>query len=392
MWMQLKRCPLALAVTSLCLIVQRNAHAEGSTTARASFETSGYQDTHSTGVVTPTLAGSVESPTEGWGVNGRYMVDMVSAASPDIVASASRRWFEVRHAGNLGFKYKPALTGIAAGVVTSYTPDYLALSGNATFTQDLDEKNLTLVLSYGFGRDLIGKTGTPLSQFSRQLISHSMSAAISRVLSPSTIFTLGADVVVERGDQSKPYRFIPLFSRENAAKIEPGTSADVVASLRNPERPLEQLPLARERYALTARLAVRPSTFTVRLEERVYLDSWGQKASTTDARILFDLGERVRFWPHVRANYQTAVNFWQRAYISGGANDIPKLRTGDRELGNLMSFGGGLGTRFALGSSGNPEGWGLALSGDAVWTHFFDALYTKSRIAVIGVVNIEAVF
>ncbi len=38
----------------------------------------------------------------GWSVDGRYLVDVVSAASVDIVSTASRRWEEVRHAGSLG--------------------------------------------------------------------------------------------------------------------------------------------------------------------------------------------------------------------------------------------------------------------------------------------------
>jgi Protein of unknown function (DUF3570) len=374
------------------LLSVRSAFAEGSVTSRVSFETTGYQDSHATGVVTPTVAARLDSPTAGWGLNGRYLVDVVSAASPDIVSTASRSWTEVRHAGSIGARYKPGLTGFALGGQASSTPDYLALTGSGTFTQDLDEKTMTLVLSYGFGRDLVGKTGTPLSVRSNQLITHSGSVALSRVLSTSAIFTLGLDVMVERGDQSKPYRFIPLFTAINAAKIQAGASPEDVAALRSAEKPNEQLPLARDRFAVTAKIAVRPGNYTFRLEERLYADSWGQKASTTDMRVLFDLSERVRFWPHVRANYQTAVSFWSRAYVSNGPGDIPKIRTGDRELGNLMSVNGGLGLRYALGAAGNIDTWGLTITGDGVWTEFFNALYTKRRFALMSVVNLEAVF
>jgi Protein of unknown function (DUF3570) len=387
--MQLGRAYLPALVL---LTVSRFGLAEGSVTSRVSLETSGYQDSHATGVVTPTIAAGLDSPTAGWGLNGRYMVDVVSAASPDIVSTASRRWIEVRHAGSLGARYKPGLTGVALGGQVSSTPDYLALSGSGTFTQDLDDKNMTLVLSYGFGRDLIGKTGTPLSVRSNQLITHSGSIALSRVLSPSAIFTLGLDFVAERGDQSKPYRFIPLFTAANAAKIQAGASPADVVALRSAERPNEQLPLARERFAVTAKIAVRPGDYTFRLEERLYGDSWGQKASTTDVRILFDLSDRVRFWPHIRANYQTAVSFWSRAYVSNGPGDIPKVRTGDRELGNLASVDGGLGLRYALGATGKVDAWGLTITGDGVWTEFFDALYTKRRFALMSVLNLEAVF
>src|SRR5438128_1952721 len=54
----------------------------------ASLEIGAYQDSNATSVLTPSVAARVENPTAGWGVNGRYLVDVVTAASPDIVATA----------------------------------------------------------------------------------------------------------------------------------------------------------------------------------------------------------------------------------------------------------------------------------------------------------------
>ena len=39
---------------------------------------------------------------------------------------------------------------------------------------------------------------------------------------------------------------------------------------------------------------------TIRVEERLYIDNWGLKASTTDVKYLIDLSERIRIWPHLR--------------------------------------------------------------------------------------------
>src|SRR5262249_4888118 len=126
------------------------ARAEGIVT-RASAEVGAYQDSDSTSVLTPSIGISLESPTAGWRVNGRYLVDVVSAASPDIVATASPKWIEVRHAGTVGARYKPGLYGIGANASTSYTPDYLALEGGGQLVQDLDDKNLTLTEGYSYG-------------------------------------------------------------------------------------------------------------------------------------------------------------------------------------------------------------------------------------------------
>src|SRR6185436_10633086 len=108
---------------------------------------------------TPSIGGSVEDPTQGWSVDGRYLVDAVSAASPDVVSTASRRWDEIRHAGSVGGRFKPGDFGGAAGGAVSSTPDYLSLSGNAQFLADFDEKNWMLAASYTYGHDVIGRTG-----------------------------------------------------------------------------------------------------------------------------------------------------------------------------------------------------------------------------------------
>src|SRR4029077_10637004 len=110
--------------------------------------------------------------------------------------------------------------------------------------------------------------------------------------------------IIENGDQSKPYRYIPLFSPEEAANVPKGASIDYVNAHRTFERPLEQLPLSRKRYAIAGDLAHRFETSTIRASERLYFDSWGVKASTTDARWFFDIGTRVRVWPHLRFHGQ----------------------------------------------------------------------------------------
>ena len=310
----------ATALGALLSIVPSGALA-GDVTIRGSSEVSGYQDSVAVSVLTPTVAVTAEDPTVGYSVNGRYLVDIVTAASPDIVATASPRWNEVRNAGNLGFKYKPSTTGFAVNAATSHSRDYFSVSGAATLLQEVDEKNWSLSLTYGFGHDIIGRTGTPNSVFSNTLDTHAITGSASRVLNASSIFTLTADVILERGEQSKPYRYIPMFAASDAARVPAGATPTEVAQFRIQARPLEQLPLARERYALTGRYAVRTSIGTLRLEERGYADTWALVASTTDARFYFDASDRVMIWPHIRGHVQSSVDFWQRAYTASSAGD-----------------------------------------------------------------------
>jgi hypothetical protein len=365
---------------------------ERSVDGRVVTEVAAYQDSVAVSVLTPSVGATLKSPTSGWDANGRYLVDVVSAASPDIVSTASPRWVEIRHAGSLGAGYKPGDFGVAVNGMASYTPDYLALGGSARLTQDFDEKNLTLVEGYGYGHDVIGRTGTPFSVFSRTLDYHTITAGLTRVVNPTLVLGLVGDVTIERGDQSKPYRYIPMFRPEVAPTIPRGASVDTVASLRIQARPLEQLPLARERYSLSGRLAWRLSRSTIRLDERGYLDTWGLTASTTDAKWLFDAGERVIWWPHARFHVQNGVSFWQRAYAARDVHDIPALRTGDRELSPLATVGLGGGVRIALGREGRLDDWVLTGTFEGAYTSFFDTIYVATRYAGLATVGLEVGF
>lgn len=360
-------------------------------TTRLNAELGAYQDTTATTVFTPSIGATVESPTAGWGVSGRYLVDVVSAASPDIVATASPRWQEVRNAGGLGAKYKPGNYGVAASGAVSYTPDYLSLSGGGQLLGDFDQKNLSLLVGYTYGHDTIGRTGTPFSVFSRDLSYHALSAGLSRVVNPSLVVGVYGDLILERGDQSKPYRYVPIFAADVAKTIERGAPASEVAAARIQARPLEQLPLERNRWAITGRLAWRGDRTTLRVEERLYTDTWGLYASTTDARYFIDVATRITVWPHARFHVQNAVDFWQRAYV-GSVTDLPAFRTGDRELGALSNLGLGGGVKIALGPRGSVDDWVITTSFDGTWTSFHDALYVKDRLSGLLVVGLGVTF
>jgi hypothetical protein len=343
-------------------------------------------------VLTPTVGVSVDDPVAGWGIDGHYLVDIVSAASPDIVATASPRWTEVRNAGDLGIKYKPGTFGIAVSGSASSTPDYLSFAGRALLTQELDDKNLALRGGYGYGHDTIGRTGTPFSVFSHSLGYHTLTAGLGRVLGPSAVLDVTADVILENGDQSKPYRYIPMFAPGVADTISRGASVSEVASSRIQARPLEQLPTSRQRAAVTGDLAWRLARATLRLEERLYADTWALAATTTDARYMIDVSERVILWPHLRFHLQKGVSFWERAYTATDVDHLPTIRTGDRELSPLTNTGVGAGTRIALGKPGALQDWVFTASLDGTWTSFADALYVKDRFSGLGVVGLEVGF
>jgi hypothetical protein len=203
----------------------------------------------------------------------------------------------------------------------------------------------------------------------------------------TSVVAVVTDVILESGDPSKPYRYIPLFAPGTSVPL--GAPVELVNRLRTSVKPLEQLPLSRERVALWGQLLHRASRMTFRGDERLYVDSWGLKATTTDGRVLFDLGRRVALGPHVRVHAQSAVDFWQRAYTLSPGFSVPALRTGDRELGPLVTLTGGMTARWAFGPAAHPRQWALGVDVNASTTRYLDDLYTTHRSAVQGALTLE---
>ena len=109
-------------------------------------------------------------------------------------------------------------------------------------------------------------------------------------------------------------------------------------------------------------------------------------------RYFIDVSQRIMIWPHGRFNLQNGADFWQRAYGSTGPNDIPALRTGDRELGPLHTLGGGGGIRFALGKAGAQEDIVLSTALDGYWTSFADAVYVTERFSGLTATTLDIAF
>lgn len=382
---------LAVAAVLAAIPAAGSARAQSAGSAleeHAALEYGQYADTDHVFVETPSFRGSVASPTAGWRVGGQYLVDVVSAASVDIVSTASRRWNEVRQEGGLEAAYKPRSLGVKVDATVSDEPDYLSWSAGGAVTQDLADKTVTWQLGYAHGHDVAGRSGTPFSVFSHVIDRDAFDATLTLVLGRATVASFVADAVLEKGDTSKPYRYIPLFAP--GTDVPRGAPIDVVNALRVSARPLEQLPLSRQRYALTGRLAHRFSLATLRVDERLYADSWAMLATTTDARYLFDLGSRVELGPHARLHAQTAVDFWKRAYVVGPGFEVPALRTGDRELGPLINATGGLTLRLGLARDPEPRRWVLSFDLNATTTQYLDDLYVTDRVSTLGAVTLEA--
>lgn len=354
-------------------------------------EMSAYHDSDHVDVMTPAFAASVESPTGGWGVNGSFLVDMVTAASTDIISTASPRWRELRYVPSIGGHKKFGDADLNLKANLSHEPDYLAISFGGGASIDLRQKTITPALGYGFSHDISGRAGTPFAVYAREINRHSIDASVTFVVDKATFFAASSSAVLESGDTSKPYRYIPFFAPDVAKRVPIGLSIDGVNKNRLSLRALEQLPTNRQRWALAGLLAHRFSASTIRAEERLYVDSWGLKASTTELQFLVDLSERLRVWPAARFHVQSGASFWQHAYpalasMKDQSFTLPALRTGDRELGPLYGITLGGGARYAFGEK---KLWAIAVNADIVYSRFLDHLFLLDRLGLFGATTLE---
>lgn len=359
------------------------------------LDMSGYMDTTAVRVLTPAIRASVVSPTAGWNVGASYLVDVVTAASPDVVSTASRRFADTRHAATATGGYQPGRFGGQLYGSYSSESDYISRTVGATVTGDFLDKQLTPQLGFAHTWDTIGRAGTSYDVFSNSLTAEEISAGATIILSPVSLLVLGASATLENGDQSKTYRFIPLF--EPGVSVPAGASTGAVNSARLPAKALEQLPLDRQRFSVGVRYVVRTrATSTLRVEERVYDDTWGLKASSTDARYFVDVSPRLRLWPHARFHIQSGTTFYRRVYgatlNSDGSATVPEFRTSDRELSPMLGGTLGGGVRFALTGPGSKFQLAVVSTADGLFNYYFNALYLRTRLAGYGTIGLEADF
>lgn len=376
----------ARSAADLTLCIETGGKGRG-LTFRGALEFMTYHDNTQVNVWAPALAVSLENPTSGWSVNGAFLVDVVSTASPDIVATASRRFDQKRFGGSLAGQYKigPAKIGLNGEV--SGESDYLARSVGVSGSADLRDKTVTPTLAYNIGFDVLGRGDTPYDVFSRDLMRHEINAGVSVILDASTVVVGGGTAQIELGDTSKPYRYIPMFTADDAKRVPRGATAELVSSTKLAPAPLEQLPDSRYRFALAGGIRRRFDTATIRADERLYIDTWGLKASTTDARFFYDFKNKLRVGPHLRFHIQSPVAFWQRAYSAApqaGGWELPKFRTGDRELGPLFGVTAGASVRYPI-----SDMFAAQIQVEGIYTQFLDHIYVVDRLGLFTTTTIE---
>ena len=311
-------------------------------TKRASMESPSYNDSDHVTVVTPSIALGIENAS-GASLHASYLVDVVSAASVDIVSTASSRWKEVRHAGTLSAEYKPHDFGVTVGTSISSEPDYLSYGALCDVTKDFDQKNWTRSSGTASATTSSGGAATTGLHAVQRLLAQPPSRFVQRRRrlrprprrrSPRSPATSSSRTATSRS--------LTATSRCSLAASRPAVAEGRIdrhgQQARLPEQPARAAARSRRRLALTGRTRGASTRSTLRLEERVYDDTWGLVASSTDARWISTSGGVSRSG-RTRASTCRIRELLAARLLSGPRQGgTCPYRTGDRELGPLWTI------------------------------------------------------
>lgn len=346
-----------------------------------------YTDTNNVQVLTSQVAVARALDPEGGQASVRGIVDVVSAASVDVVSHATTRFDEVRLEGNVAVSHALGDVLPSASYRYSREPDYESHQVGAGAQARLGSADTVLAAHYTGTFDTVGRTDTPDAQFAEALATHSGDLGVTQNLGTESLLRVVYTLTMQRGYMEKPYRFVPLFSRAGLAQAavdDVRLGLDTFERYSLAARPPEQVPDERNRHALGARYLtyVEPVDGALRVDYRFYVDDWLVLANTVEVSLYQTLGEHWKLDTFVRGYQQIGASFWERTYLSDGES-IPRYRTLDRKLSPYWAAT--LGARVEL----DYETVSFYGQLEATETHFVDFLLIDDRFNLVSQLGVE---
>jgi len=267
--------------------------------------------------------------TDRVSVHGNYGLDIISSASVDVVATASRV-FEARHAFGGGFAGSPdSRTTLQARYRGSREPDYRSDGLTLAVDRETEDRMRSFRAEVRARYDLVG----PGFVFARAepLGVVTASVSITQVLDRLTLLRVAAQTDVQAGAMTSPYRYVFL-----AGAAYP-----------------EHVPSVRVRQAALVRVqrSLVP-TLSVWGEYDLTLDSWGVQVHTGEVAAQWEIARWLRIDARARWTVQGAASFYRSAY-----DQLTDYRTRDRSLGDVLTFWPRVGIRINLPGWPSERTW-----------------------------------
>lgn len=264
-------------------------------------------------------------------VNGHYYVDSVSAASIDVLATASE-YEEERTEYSVGMDYLHDKTMVSTGFTNSTENDFEANSAFLSVSQSFFGDLSTLSLAYAIGKDDVGKRE---SDFSEDVDRNIYQIGLSQVLTKNSLLGFNLEMITDEGYLNNPYR---TYRYLDASNLEKGYSTAT-----------EEYPDTRTSYAVAMRaLYYLPYRASLKGEYRYFNDSWGITAHTYELAYVHPITDRWTLEGRYRYYSQTQADFYKDLFPFQNAE---KYMGRDKELSTFSDYtiGGGITYEFGQG-------------------------------------------
>jgi hypothetical protein len=356
------RLQLAWWLSPLLLLVCARARAQP--LASLDLRSGVYQDSDRTTVSTTAVAarGTIKQRLT---IEARYLVDVVSSASVDVVTAATGTFRETRHETTAALDYHDGTRTARASYIYSVENDWESHTADAGFSHDLAEHNVTVGASGTFGYNAVGRAGD--RNFHRTLIAGGASAFVSFTPTPRDLVSVNYTFGYLSGYQASPYRFV-FFNDGVSRSAVPETD-----------------PETRARHALTIRYHHHLfKDSALQAHARGYADDWGVLSLTAGAEYLVGFGQ-FTVGAHVRVYTQGHAGFYRPFY------DQPlRYMTADRELSTFVDGFGGLRGQWRRARWGPLAEVRAEVKVDGFGFWFFDFPRLQSRDGVVAELAIGA--
>ncbi|WP_370519492.1 DUF3570 domain-containing protein [Alcanivorax sp. DP30] len=287
-------------------------------------------------------------------VSANYYVDEVSAASIDVVTSASP-YSEKRTEKSVGVDYLHGKSIYSLSYGVSKENDFEANSAHFDLSQDFFGDLTTLRLGYSLGKDEVFRSGD--NTFSDEADRQHFRIGLSQVLTRDLVASLGHELITDEGYLNNPYRSVRYLNSGGGYSFQP-----------------ERYPRTRTSEATTLGLSYYlPWRAGLHGEYRVYSDSWGIDANSWQLKLIQPLGQRWTLESRYRRYEQGQADFYSDLFPF---RDASNFLARDKELSDFESTVIGLGIGFQF----NKENWEtFDRAGLHLWVDRFQFDYNNFR-------------
>lgn len=367
--MQLRRPTAARAVVSGALVALLGRPAGAGPEVSIDARTGVYQDTDHTFISTSTIAARA-TLKDTFTLKARYLADVVSSASVDVVSAATKHFDELRHEIEGAATYADGTRTASLGYVYSGENDWTSHSVRAGFAHDFFQHRLTLGAGAALTWSDVGRSGD--ATFHRPLVQGTGSIDATFVASKVDLLSLSYSIIVLNGYQASPYRFVFFQS--------PSVPGQLVG---NPET----VPDERLRHAVGLRWNHHVGKDSAaRSYVRGYVDDWGVLSATAGVEYVIGFGP-FEVGPIARGYIQDRAELYAPQY-----EKRQRYMSRDRELSTFVDVFGGL----RAGYRGSPTKALAELRADikveGFHFHFIDYPLLPRRSGIIGEIGLGATF